>query len=142
MPNLVWVLPGLDPGCKFCFGSSYICPMLVKLALCSRTCSSGPAGIPETGESNSVFIDSCYLGPSVTDQIFFLECIGPLWASFGVPFDQFGFPLGPSLLGLHWARKEVLGALWPLRESFLVPELPLVSLGCLGTILDIFIKCF
>lgn len=110
MPNLVWVLPGLDPGCKFCFGSSYICPMLVKLALCSRTCSSGPAGIPETGESNSVFIDGCYLGPSVTDQIFFLECIGSLWVSSGVPLDQFGFPLGHAfLVGAPWGSK---GSFW------------------------------
>jgi hypothetical protein len=144
MPNLVWMLPGLDPGCKFCFGPHIICPLLMKLAMCSRTCSRGPAGIPNTGESNSVFIDGCYLGPSVTDQIFFLECIaiGPLWDSVGVPFDQFGFPLGLSLLGLHGARKEVLGALWPLRESSLVLELPLVSLGCLGAIWDIFIICF
>ena len=29
-----------------------------------------------------------------------------------------------------------------MRESFLVPEPPLVSLGCLGAILDIFIICF
>ena len=136
MPNLVWVLPGLDPGCKFCFGSSYICPMLVKLAMCSRTCSSGPAGIPETGESNSVFIDGCYLGPSVTDQIFYLECIGPLWASFGVPFDQFGFPLSPPLscwgsMGLertfwvHFGRcvnlSESLSPLWYLWDA-LVPS--------------------
>ena len=48
--------------------------MLMKLAPCSRTCSCGPVGIPNTGESNSVFIDGCYLGPSVTDQIFFLGC--------------------------------------------------------------------
>ena len=56
------------------FVSARMCPMLMKLAPCSRTCSCGAAGIPNTGESNSVFIDGCYLGLSVHDQIFVLGC--------------------------------------------------------------------
>ena len=61
------------------------------------------------------------------------------------PFWPIGFPLDPSLLGLHGARKDVLGALWPLLESFLVSSsqigvfgLPWCHLGHLYNLLLIY----
>ena len=41
MPNLIWMLPGLDPGCKFCFGphvphADEACPMQQNVFMWAR----------------------------------------------------------------------------------------------------------